>query len=413
MNRTLDVVVAGCGTAGAVTATLLAAQGHRVTVLERAEEPSAIGAGIMLQHLGLQVLDRIGVLDELQDRSRPVRRVDARTLGGRTLMDFGYADVPGAQPALGVHRGVLFTLLMQALRDSPATLRTGVQVVAVEPAGDRLDIVVEGSSGPVRWGSADLVVGADGVRSTVRSGSGLTVRDHAYAYGALWAVVDDPEQIAADVLYQCVDGTRSYLGVLPTGAAQSSIFWSIRTDKMAETVARGVPAWRSAAQPFGGRYEPLLDQVDHLLEARYRDVVVRRPYRTSGPAGVALVGDSAHAMSPQLGTGASLALADSWTLAHAVQTAPDLPAALSAYASSRRAHVRWYSWWTRLMMPAFQSELVPLGWARDLLAHPFAHLPGVRAQLVSTLMGHRTSPWSQWQLPEPSVSSVGPAAPTA
>ncbi len=405
----LDVVVVGCGTAGTVAATLLARQGHRVTLLEQAAEPGDVGAGIMLQHLGLQVLDHLDVLEPLRSASRPVRRVDAVTVGGRRVMDFGYADVPGASPALGVHRGTLFGLLYDVVLAAPVRVETGARLLDVRPEGDRIAVILDGPHGPTRWGTADLVVGADGARSQVRRSIGVARRDHPYAYGALWAVVEDPEEIAADVLYQCLSGTRQYLGVLPTGRGQSSIFWSIRADQMASTLEGGVERWRQEALPFAGRYAPLVEGVEELMEARYRDVVVSRPFRMVAPAGagVVLLGDAAHAMSPQLGTGASLALADAWTLASTLAQATDLGEALSSYAQARAAHLRWYSWCTRLMMPAFQSDLLPLGWARDLLAHPLAQLPGVAPLLVSTLMGHRTSPVSSWELPAPPLSSLG------
>ena len=105
-------------------------------------------------------------------------------------------------------------------------------------------------------------------------------------------------------------------------------------------------------------------------------------------------------MSPQLGTGTSLALADAWTLHHALATHASLPAALSAYAAARAAHVRWYQWWTRLMMPVFQSGLTPLAWPRDLLAPALTRVPWVTDQLVTTLVGDRVSPWRRWALPD-------------
>jgi 2-polyprenyl-6-methoxyphenol hydroxylase-like FAD-dependent oxidoreductase len=225
-------------------------------------------------------------------------------------------------------------------------------------------------------------------------------RDHAYDYGALWAIVDDPDELCAGELYQCLRGTRQYLGVLPTGLGRVSLFWSERGSAMDGVVARGLPAWREAARPLAGPMAPLLDGVDHLLPASYRDVVVRTPYRLASPGAAVLVGDAAHAMSPQLGTGTSLALADAWTLHHSLATYPTVATALAAYADARAAHVRWYQWWTRLMMPVFQSDLTPLGWPRDLLAPYVMKVPGVRSQVVTTLTGDRTSPWSTWPLPE-------------
>ncbi|MDP2773200.1 MAG: hypothetical protein Q8O61_06550, partial [Nocardioides sp.] len=62
-------------------------------------------------------------------------------------------------------------------------------------------------------------------------------------------------------------------------------------------------------------------------------------------------------------------------------------------------HVRWYQWWTRLMMPVFQSDLTPLAWPRDLLAPGVMRVPGVAGLMVDTLLGDRTSPWSAWHLP--------------
>lgn len=392
----LTIAVVGCGTAGPVAAILLARAGHDVTVLESADDPGPVGAGIWLQELGQQVLDGVGLLEPLRALSRPVTRVDAVTVGGRQVMDFGYADVPGAVPAIGVHRGVLFTLLWEALAGTTAQVTTAVDVTGVRPAPG--GAMIETASGAV--GPFDLVIGADGSRSVVRESMRVEVRDHAYEYGALWALLDDPGGLAGDVLYQCLDGTSRYLGVLPTGEGQASIFWSAGSADMAEIRGNGVAAWRREAAPFvGERYAPLLDEVEELLEAHYRDVVVRTPYRVNGRAAAVLIGDAAHAMSPQLGAGTSLALADAWSLCHHLGTAPDVPTALARHAAGRKAHVRWYSWWTRLMMPVFQSDLEPLAIPRDLLAGPVGRIPWARTQMVKQLGGAQTGLFGRWRLP--------------
>jgi 2-polyprenyl-6-methoxyphenol hydroxylase-like FAD-dependent oxidoreductase len=382
--------------AGATLACLLADRGVDVVVLEQEEDPRPVGAGIWLQHMGQQVLDRLGLLGALREQSRVVSRVDIRTASGRTLVDASYADVPGSVPALGVHRGTLFSLLLGEVRRRAVPLRLGVPVTGVRPVPGGL--AVETASGD--HGVYDLVVGCDGSRSPVRRSMSVAARDHPYDYGALWTIVDDPDGLCTDELFQSLRGTRHYLGVLPTGRAQVSLFWSERGPAVPKLLARGLDAWRAEARPLAGPMAPLLDRVDHLLPASYRDVVVRRPYRVSDRAAAVLVGDAAHAMSPQLGTGTSLALADAWTLHHALATAPSLPTAVERYAAARAAHVRWYQWWTRLMMPVFQSSLTPLAWPRDLLAPHVVRVPGVREQLVTTLVGDRVSPWRRWSLPE-------------
>lgn len=187
----LRIAVVGCGTAGPAATIRLARAGHDVTVLEAADEPGAVGAGIWLQELGQQALAGLGLLEDLRAVSRPVARVDVVAVGGRRLMDVGYADLPGSVPAIGVHRGVLFLLLLSELERTTAALETGVEVTGVLPA--RGGTVVETSRGDL--GPFDLVIGADGSRSTVREALRVTVKDEPYSYGALWALVDDPDAL--------------------------------------------------------------------------------------------------------------------------------------------------------------------------------------------------------------------------
>ena len=392
----MKVAVVGAGTAGMSSALLLCRDGHDVTVFDRVADPRPIGAGILLQSLGQRILDDLGLRDELAACSRRVRHIDGRTRGGSTVLRFGYEDAPGAIAGLGVHRGDLFRILWQAAERAGIPIETASPIDDVRHAADGWHLIRP--AGDER-GPFALVVAADGHRSQIRRRLGLAKRDREYPFGAIWTVVPDPDQLSADVLWQRYGGTRITLGILPTGLDQASIFWSVPVRDLDRTLADGVAAWLARARPYAGHLGALVERVTDagLLGVRYRDVVVRRPYVTQGDHGIVLVGDAAHAMSPQLGMGASLALADAWSLATCVQAQPDrLGPAAEAYARDRRAHVAWYTWLSRLMTPVFQSDLLPLGWARDMAFRPAARVPWIRRQFATILRGEQTSPWTSW-----------------
>src|SRR6188508_2466890 len=140
MNR-LDVGIIGCGTAGPAAALLLARAGHRVTVYERVAEPGPVGAGILLQPTGQAVLARLGLLERVRARAAPVDRLLCQRTGGRAVVDLRYAEI-GAAVGLGIHRGVLFQALFDALSaEEGVRLELGFDVERVEVDGARRWVV--------------------------------------------------------------------------------------------------------------------------------------------------------------------------------------------------------------------------------------------------------------------------------
>ena len=93
----------------------------------------------------------------------------------------------------GCTAGTLFSLLLSAVRKRGVPIELGVRVTGVRPVPGGL--AVETPAGD--HGIYDLVVGCDGSRSPVRRSMGVAVRDHAYDYGALWSIVDDPDGLGA------------------------------------------------------------------------------------------------------------------------------------------------------------------------------------------------------------------------
>jgi 2-polyprenyl-6-methoxyphenol hydroxylase-like FAD-dependent oxidoreductase len=122
-----------------------------------------------------------------------------------------------------------------------------------------------------------------------------------------------------------------------------------------------------------------------LARATYRDATLPRWHH--GRA--VLAGDSAHAMSPQLGQGVNMALMDALALRDALRAEASPDAACARYAAARRAHLRAYHFWSRALTPLFQSERDSWARLRDLTFHPLSRLPVARGQMLRVLTGTR------------------------
>jgi 2-polyprenyl-6-methoxyphenol hydroxylase-like FAD-dependent oxidoreductase len=379
----------GCGTAGSAAALFLARAGHRVTVYERVPEPGPVGAGITLQPTGQLVLARLGLLAPILDHGARLDRLHCVTRGGRTLFDLRYASVDPRMFGLGLHRGALFQALFAAVRVEPGvTLRLGTEIAGIGRDGARP--IVLGPDGAL--GTHELVIAADGSVSELHGSGGVPVRTRDYPWGALWFVADDPGPTFRGELHQVVDGARHMYGLLPTGRRPGggspvvSLFWSLPVAAHPRWRDAGLATWKADVLGFDRRAAPVLEQITdpaQVVLARYRDVHMRRWHGER----VVFLGDCAHAMSPQLGQGANLALWDAMSLADAFAAAPDVPAALAAYSRDRRRHLGFYQMMTRALTPLFQSSSRLLGWARDLTFPLASRVPPLHRLMVRTMAG--------------------------
>ncbi|XAY07966.1 Kynurenine 3-monooxygenase [Paraconexibacter sp. AEG42_29] len=417
----------GGGTAGTAAALSLHRAGHSVVLLERVPDPGPVGAGILLQPTGMAVLSELGLDGEVAARAARVARLQGTTAAGRTVMDLHYDDWRSGAFGLGVHRGILFSALWDALGRDGVEVRTGVDVNGVSAVGAGAGVGVgagavggAGATTGPRAGAGrgrvlhtrdhgdlgpfDLVVCADGARSALRAATGLVRRARPYPWGALWAIVPDPKERFGGVLAQTYRGTTEMVGTLPSGRVRLpgggadvpcvSLFWSLHGDTVAAVRAAGLDAWKADVLTLAPRVAAILEQLTdpaQLLFAAYHDVVLRRWHAGDG---LVVLGDAGHAMSPQLGQGANLALIDAWVLTRCLADAGRGPGALAgalaAYSARRRRHLRFYALTSRLLTPVFQSDLPGVGVARDALMGPAARVPWVRGQMVQSLAGTKT-----------------------
>lgn len=321
--------VVGGGIGGLAAAIALHRRGWRVEVLERAPEFTEIGAGISLWPNALHALEALGLADAVRALGAVEQAGGVRDRRGRWLSRTDNAELARrfGHPLMVLHRADLLRVLREAL---PAdSLRPGSEVSSLHDDGHRPVVTHRGGES-----RPDLVIGADGLRSTVRHTLWPDAARPRYAGYTAWRMVTEPlteppSQGAATwgrgerFGYTALPGGRMYCfatASLPAGAASGS-------SEYAELLRR-----------FGSWPDP----VPALLAAVPAGAVLRHdlydlpPLPTYVRGRTALLGDAAHAMTPNLGQGACQALEDAVTLAHCLDTTPDIPAALHSYDLQRR-----------------------------------------------------------------------------
>jgi 2-polyprenyl-6-methoxyphenol hydroxylase-like FAD-dependent oxidoreductase len=312
------------------------------------------------------------------------------------VTDLSYAHLGEGFFGVGLHRGVLFEALYgEALRVG-VIVRLGIPATRLVDAA-RERVFVEDEHGE-RHGPHDLVIVADGSRSALRKTSGLDHEAREYRWGALWWICADPEERYHGRLYQVVDGTRRFLGLLPTGlgpkargngAPLVSLFWSLSSQRVAAWRAAGLEAWKQEVRAVSRAADPVLEQItsaDQLAFTTYMDIHME----TWNTRNVVYLGDAAHATSPQLGQGCNLALIDAMVLADVLAREPHVPTALDEYSRVRRSHLRFYQMLSRLLTPMFQSDGRILGWLRDATMWLPSTIPFLRRETLRTLAGMKT-----------------------
>jgi 2-polyprenyl-6-methoxyphenol hydroxylase-like FAD-dependent oxidoreductase len=382
MPGSYRVGIVGLGVAGATAGYLLARDGHRVTVLEQAGQVGPIGAGVLLQVSGQEVLRRLGRLDAVTARAAPIESLYARHTDGRTLIRHVYADYGAGCRAYGVHRGVLFGALHELLETQPVDVRLGCEVAAREVTAGG-DVYLTDKCGG-RHGPFDFVLAGDGSRSRLRAALGFRASVTEYDHGTLW--VTAPCAAIREHLLQVVRGTRRLFGLLPLGDGLCSMYWGLPVREFAGLKARGLDALKAEILAFSPEAAEVLDGLydfEQLILTSYRHVCLRQWHDDKA----LFIGDAAHAMSPHLGQGINLALVDAWRLAACVREAPDPPAAFAAFRRRQRAYVRYYATITYLLSPFFQSDWRILGWGRDRVLPWLSCVPFVKHQMLLTVAG--------------------------
>lgn len=320
--------IAGAGPGGLTAAHALLRRGVDVRVLERQPVLSPVGAGLVIQVNAMRMFASLGLADAVLAAGARlgVARVDHAD--GTLIQESDLATVATrfGQPSVGIHRGALSTLLAERL---PAgTLTLGAAVASVVDAGDEVRVTL--TSGEVVVGAG--LIAADGIRSAART-SVFGMKPLRYAGYTCWRGIAPvpPGWRGGDMFERWGRGRR--FGVVPISG--ESVYW-FATLNAPEGGHDGPDVQVELAEIFRGFAEPVPTLIRTAPTILRNDIVDIHPLAEWSRGRVTLLGDAAHAMTPNLGQGACQAIEDAVVLAERVASAPDLPAAFVDYAALRR-----------------------------------------------------------------------------
>ncbi|SIO13949.1 salicylate hydroxylase [Rhodovulum sp. ES.010] len=325
-----QVTVLGGGIGGLAAATALARRGAEVTVLERADALSEVGAGLQISPNGLSVLEGLGLADRLAARSVRGSAVVLRDFrAGREVLRVDLSTAAGAYHF--VHRADLVELLAEVARAAGVQVRLLHEITGLALEEGRAHLTTAQGAHM----SADLVIGADGLHSVVRGVLNGRSRP-AFTGQVAWRALVPARGPVAPVAQVHMGPGRHLVHYPLRGGELINI---VGVEERAGWVDEG---WaheddpenlRRAFAGFGAEVPELLARVERVhLWGLFRHPVAECWHR--GPA--AILGDAAHPTLPFLAQGANMALEDAWVLAGALETHRDPQAAFAAYQAERR-----------------------------------------------------------------------------
>jgi len=340
-ERVFDVLVVGFGPAGATLANLLGLRGLDTLVVDKATAVYELPRAFALDHEIMRTFQNIGIADDVLPHTRPFTVSEYYGVDGQLIKRLGSVAPPYPQ---GWAPNLVFSQppVERVLRDAAArrtrvTVELGCELVALEPAHDRVAARLRAAGGSERSVSARYVVGCDGAWSTVREATGLRYED--LGFDEPWLVVDlvvaEPALAKLpQVSIQYCDPARpcTYL-VGPGNHRRWEI--SVLPGEDRRALEADAEVWRLLA--------PWLTPADATLwrRASYRfHALVASEWRSGR---VLIAGDAAHQQPPFTGQGMCQGVRDvtnlAWKLERVLRRgAPD--ALLDSYTAERRSHVR-------------------------------------------------------------------------
>ena len=323
MTAVQRVAIAGAGVAGLASAILLAEGGVEVDVYESKPELSAIGSGITLQGNALRVLHQLGVWDEVRANSYGFDQIALRTPGPVANV---IAEIPDQRtggpefPATaGMYRPTLAKILLDRAESLGVRVHFGAAVTAIEQDAAAVTITL-GTGTTTR---ADLLIGADGLHSTVRSLIGIDLAPRHTGMGIWRAFVKRPESVRFTELYY---GGPCYIaGYCPTG--EDSMYAYLVEDEQDRSGVSPEDAVRIMAdlsRAYAGPWDDFRENLSTSSRVNYTWFTEHVVEGAWNRGRVVVIGEAAHSAPPTLAQGAAQAAEDAVVLAELLLAADEV-----------------------------------------------------------------------------------------
>jgi 2-polyprenyl-6-methoxyphenol hydroxylase-like FAD-dependent oxidoreductase len=321
MKRRRHVEIVGGGFAGLTAACALAQRGWSVRVHERGDRLRTAGAGINIYENGIRVLEAVGAYEETVRDAFATKKRETRDEND-TLLGTHSWDIR----VFGIVRQRMIDALAASARRAGAEILTNSEARSATPSGQLT--LADG-----RTLQADLIIAADGVNSKIRDALGLVSYRRFLADGSIRLLIDKtPQEIAQGQDGRTIEYWSGNRRLLYNPCSTTQLYVGL-TMLHGDTPAKAVPVrkdvWK-ASFPF---LAPLIERFGD--DGRYdRFEYIRLKRWSSGK--VAIIGDAAHAIPPNIGQGAGCAMMNALSLAVFLAQNEQVEPALEAWERSER-----------------------------------------------------------------------------
>ena len=319
MSNIKNVLIVGGGIGGLSSGIALAKMGCHVEIAEIHEAFNIYGVGIIQPSNALRALDALGLADEAMRRGSPYGMVKMCTPAGHSFTEVGVPPIGRLPSHNGISRKILHDILFEEAVKQAVQFRMGATVSEIENNAE--EVIVKFTDGSN--GSYDMLIGADGVNSKVRS---LVIGNYKpkYTGQSVWRYAfKRPAELETGYMYM---GKKTKVGLIPMTADTMYMFVvSAEGDNPVIAENELVPKLKALLEEYSApMVQNVIEEITDGKKVIYRPLEVLFVPAPWYKNRVILIGDAVHATIPQLGQGAGLALEDSIVLAELLQSEDEL-----------------------------------------------------------------------------------------